>query len=441
MKLIYGIKDKPKFSALVAFALQQMLAIIAGTAAVPNIVGQGLSPSAALFGAGASTIVYLLFTKFKSPVFLGSSFAFIGSMMAAFGGAVSMSAGYLGLIIGATFACIVYVIFAIAAKIVGTGWIGKLLPPVVMGSAVMIIGLSLSANAVSMLTTSLATTNPNLSMLCGIFSLLVTVLCSVRGGKKLSAFPFVIGISSGYIFALVFTLVGKCTGNPSLMMIDFGIYADMQWVPDFTFVTAFGGEYDFGQFGGIGGYIATLAAAYIPVACVTFAEHIADHKNLSSIIETDLLTDPGLHRTLLGDGVGSLAGALLGGCPNTTYGESIGCVAITGNASTVTILATAILSTVCSFVAPFAAFLLSIPSCIIGGICFSLYGFIAVSGFNMIKKVNLDEHKNVFIIGSMLITGVGGLTVTFGTLSLTPVACSLIIGVAANLILNIKKDR
>ena len=182
-------------------------------------------------------------------------------------------------------------------------------------------------------------------------------------------------------------------------------------------------------------YIATLAVAYIPVAFVVFAEHIADHKNLSSVINKDLLKEPGLHRTLLGDGVGSMFGAVFGGCPNTTYGESVGCVAITGNASVVTILATAIMCMVISFFGPFVTFLASIPNCVMGGVCITLYGFIAVSGLKMIKEVDLGENRNLFVVAVILISGIGGLTINFGKVALTSVACALILGIVTNAIL------
>ena len=178
-----------------------------------------------------------------------------------------------------------------------------------------------------------------------------------------------------------------------------------------------------------------------PLHFVVFAEHIADHKNISSIIESDLLEDPGLHRTLLGDGVGSMVGAFFGGCPNTTYGESIGCVAISGNASVVTILATAVLAIIASFFAPFVAFLATIPSCVMGGVCIALYGFIAVSGLKMLQNVDLGENRNLFIVSVILIAGVGGLVLKFGSVTITEVACALILGILTNLILPEKKKK
>lgn len=175
--------------------------------------------------------------------------------------------------------------------------------------------------------------------------------------------------------------------------------------------------------------------AYVPVAFVVFAEHIADHKNISSIVEKDLLVDPGLHRTLLGDGIGSMVGAFFGGAPNTTYGESIACVAISGNASVATITCTAVLAIVIAFLAPFATFLASIPSCVMGGVCISLYGFIAVSGLKMIQKVDLEDNRNLFVVSVILIAGIGGLTVSFGKVTITSIACALILGILTNVVL------
>ena len=430
MNLVYGIKDRPKFGQTIVFALQQLLAIMAATIAVPAIIGNGMSQTAALFGAGVGTLVYLLFTRFRSPVFLGSSFAFLGSMSTAFAGAVSAQAGYAGLIIGACFAGLVYVVIAIAVKCSGVKWVDKLMPAVVIGPTVAIIGLSLSGNAVSDLMTATAGGSSYLAILCGLVTLGVTMVCSVYGKKMLQMIPFIIGVLAGYAVALVFTLIGRATGNDALLIINLEIFKSIPWVPTFTFTEAAKGlaELD-------GGYIATIAVAYVPVAFVVFAEHIADHKNLSSIIGTDLLREPGLHRTLLGDGVGSIAGAIFGGCPNTTYGESVGCVAISGNASVVTILATAILAMLISFFGPFAAFLASIPNCVMGGMCISLYGFIAVSGLKMVQDIDLNDNRNLFVVCVILIAGIGGLTVSFGKVTITSIACALILGILTNVLL------
>ena len=449
MKLAYGVKDRPKTGQLLLFSLQQLLAILAATIAVPMIVGNGMSQSAALFGAGVGTIVYLLFTKFKSPVFLGSSFAFLGSMFAAFAGGVSMSLGYLGLIIGAVFAGLVYVVISLVVKFAGTKWIDKVMPAVVIGPTVAIIGLSLAGNAVGDLlkgsvldAAGVAVCSPFVALLCGLVTLAVTIVCSVYGKKMLKMIPFIIGILAGYVLAAIFTgfsYVGG--GNEAIRIINFELFKNMQWYPDFTFLTAFKGGYDAGEVGSVGAYIGTIAVAYIPVAFVVFAEHLADHKNISSIIEHDLLEDPGLHRTLLGDGIGSMAGALFGGCPNTTYGESVGCVAISGNASISTIFITACMAIVASFIAPFVTFLATIPSCVMGGVCIALYGFIAVSGLKMIQKVDLGDNRNLFTVSVILIAGVGGMALTIGKVTITEVACALILGILTNLLVNIKRGK
>ena len=498
MKMIYNVKDKPKFGQLIVFAFQQLLAIMAATIAVPMIVGNGMSTSAALFGAGVGTLIYVLFTKAKSPVFLGSSFAFLGAMFAAFGGAATAALGYMGLIIGALFAGLVYVVIAIIVKFAGVKWINKIMPAVVIGPIVAIIGLSLAGNAIGDLTkvnytepvdmavvqvaevdtigddgsiatipvalnedgtvnagisltqgedgSVTATTQPGspyVAIICGLITLAVVMLCSVYGKKMSRLIPFIIGILAGYAVATCFYFIGKATGNAALMVIDYSAlinnfkeisFSSFIALPDFSFLRAFGA---FGEINGA--YIGTIAAAYIPVAFVVFAEHIADHKNLSSIIEHDLLEDPGLSRTLLGDGVGSMVGAFFGGCPNTTYGESIGCVAITKNASVRTIICTAVEAIIISFIAPFVAFLSTIPSCVMGGVCIALYGFIAVSGLKMLQKVDLDDNRNLFTASVILIAGVGGFILTFGSITVTTVACALILGILTNVMLSKKQ--
>ena len=450
MKLIFNVDDKPKFNQLIVFAFQQLLAIMAATIAVPAIVGNGMSASAALFGAGVGTLVYQLFTKFRSPVFLGSSFAFIGSMCAAFAGAASMSLGYLGLLLGALFAGLVYVVIALIVKCVGVAWINKLMPAAVIGPTVALIGLSLAGAAIKDVFSYgpqdsngafIMTGNIWVSFICAIVTFVVVILCSTYGKNMTKLIPFIIGILAGYVVALVFTVIGSVANVDALKVIDFApfkaLVADgvsiktFVALPEFSFAEAFKGVSDFEWI-----YVATVAVAYIPVAFVVFAEHIADHKNLSSIIEEDLLENPGLHRTLLGDGVGSFVGAFFGGCPNTTYGESVGCVAITRNASVATITTTAIMAILISFVSPFVAFLDSIPGCVMGGVCITLYGFIAVSGLKMIQKVDLEDHANLFTVSVILISGIGGMAMAIGKVTITAIACALILGIIVNIILH-----
>ena len=449
MKLIYNVNDKPKFGQLIIFAIQQLLAIMAATLVVPVIIGHDMSSAAALFGAGIGTLIYVAFTKKKSPVFLGSSFAFIGSMFAAFGGAASMAMGYLGIILGATFAGLIYVIISLIVKFVGVKWINKLMPAVVIGPTVSIIGLSLAGNAIGDLTSGglktaegASVASPYVALICGLVTLFVVCISSVYGKKMGKLIPFIFGILAGYATAAVFTVIGNAADIETLKVINFSYLTDLfangitinsfVQVPEFTFLTAIDGIKEIT-------YIATLLVAYVPVAFVVFAEHIADHKNISSIIEKDLLEDPGLSKTLLGDGVGSMVGAIFGGCPNTTYGESVGCVAITKNASVYTIITAAILSMLISFVSPFVAFVNSIPSCVMGGVCVALYGFIAVSGLKMVQKVDLEDNRNLFVVSAILIAGIGGLSLQFGEVQITTIACALILGILLNIVLSKKK--
>ncbi|MBQ6998111.1 MAG: hypothetical protein IJN60_07050 [Oscillospiraceae bacterium] len=258
----------------------------------------------------------------------------------------------------------------------------------------------------------------------------MVVLVATYGKKMTKLIPFIIGILAGYAVAVIFTVCG-------IPVIDFALFQNVEIfaIPDFTFMEALKGVKEID-----GAYIATVAVAYVPVAFVVFAEHIADHKNLSTIIDADLLTEPGLHRTLLGDGVGSMVGAFFGGCPNTTYGESVGCVAITRNASIITITTAAVMCIVISFFGPFVAFLDSIPGCVMGGVCITLYGFIAVSGLKMIQKVDLNQHKNLFVVASILIPGIGGMALAIGPVTLTAIACALILGIIVNLLLSKAKE-
>ncbi len=450
MKMIYGVEDKPKFGQLLIFAIQQLLAIMTATLVVPVIVGNGMSSAAALFGAGLGTLVYVLFTKKKSPVFLGSSFAFIGSMAAAFAGAVSVQAGYTGIIIGAIFAGLVYVVIAAVVKLAGVNWIDRLMPATVIGPVVAIIGLSLAGNAIGDMTKGSipdVAASPLVTVLCGFITLIVTIVSSTYGKKMGKLIPFIFGILGGYAACAIFTAIGFAMDVDALKILNTAPFAALLTegkvtletflsVPDFTISTAIKGIKEIDA-----AYIGSVAVAYIPVAFVVFAEHLADHKNISSIIEKDLLKEPGLHRTLLGDGVGSIVGALFGGCPNTTYGESVGCVAITKNASVYTIITAAILAIVISFVSPFIAFVNSIPSCVMGGVCMALYGFIAVSGLKMVQKVDLNQNKNLFVVSTILIAGIGGLTLTFGKVTLTSVACALILGIIVNLVVSKAKEQ
>jgi uracil permease len=473
---------------MIIFAIQQLLAILAATIAVPAIIGLPTQMPAAIFGAGVGTLIYQLFTKRKSPVFLGSSFAFLSSLF------VALAYGYAGIVLGSVIAGLVYVVIALIVRFVGTEWVNKLMPPVIIGPTVAVIGLSLAGNAMGDMVKSNAIAAPALpaheivgspiasynliALLCGLVTFFVVVICSTQKRRQMPRLiPFIIGIAAGYATASVFTVIGTVANIEYFKIINWqpiidnfvtaegqfrGIEAIFK-LPDFAIVEAIkelvtgSSSIDGASWliytedlqGSIANCIAVVVA-FLPVALVVFAEHIADHKNLSSIIDRDLIKDPGLARTLLGDGVGSIGGTLFGICPNTTYGESVGCVAITGNASVITITTAAIMCLCLSFFSPLMVLLQSIPSCVMGGVCLTLYGFIAVSGLKMIKDVDLNENKNLFVVSAILIAGIGGLAIqipyAFGTeggatvvnafVQVTPVATALILGIITNAVLS-----
>ena len=432
-KLIFEVDGKPSFGKLLVFAFQQVLAVLAATIAVPTIIGLPVQIPAAILGAGLGTLVYLVFTKFKSPVVISSSFAFLGAL------ANAVAFGYMGILLGGLFAGLVYVIIAIIIKFAGTRWVEKLMPPVIIGPTVALIGLSLAGAAMGdIVKASASQINGGYNLVglaCGLVTFFTVVILSVQNRFKAGRLlPFILGIAAGYAVAAIFTGIGYAANLDYFKVINYSpIIENFQNITLESFLT-------YPRFALIGGIkelsdgavsadivaaaaqngkvaqvitpvgVAEVALAFVPVAFVTFAEHIADHKNLSSIINKDLISEPGLSRTLLGDGVGSMVGTVFGICPNTTYGESVGCVAITKNASVRTIFAAALMLIVLSFLSPVTAVLRTIPNCVMGGVCLTLYGFIAVSGLKMFQQVDLNKSKNLFTVAAILISGIGGLS-------------------------------
>lgn len=436
MKLVYDINQKPPLKKNLVYAFQQLLAIMAATLLVPVLAdstGLYLNQPAALFGAGMGTLFYIFIaTRKKSPVFLGSAFAFISPLAGA------CAYGFLGIFVGSLFAGLVYVLIALIVKKTGTAWVTKLLPPVVIGPTVALIGLSLCGSAVNNLNNTAAGSYNLVAILVGLIAFFITVFASVKGTQSMKMVPFIIGILGAYVIALILTFIGRASGCEALQLVKLSAFDNVQLfkVPRFTFLGMFGAYKDATNTIGSASDVLSLFVLFAPVAFVTLAEHIADHENLSSIIGHDLITDPGLDRTLLGDGAGSIVGALFGGCPNTTYGESVGCIAITGNASVSTIAIAAVYCVLLSFFDPFVCFVNSIPTCIVGGVCIALYGFIAVSGLKMIQPVDLNDHRNLFVVAAILVCGIGGLTLNFGSVQISAIATGLIVGILVNVIFN-----
>ena len=436
MKLTYDVNQNPPLRKSLIYAFQQLLAIMAATLLVPILVdgsGTYMSQPAALCGAGFGTLFYIFIaTRKKSPVFLGSSFAFISPLA----GAVAF--GFLGIFLGAVFAGLVYVIIALIIKKTGSAWVNRLLPPVVIGPTVALIGLSLCGSAVNNLNNTAAGSYNLVAILVGVIAFIITVYASTKGSQGMKLIPFVIGILGAYVIALILTFIGRAANVEALQLVNLSAFDNMQLfkVPRFTFLGIFGAYDDAPNKIGSFADVISILVLFAPVAFVTLAEHIADHKNLSTIIDRDLITDPGLDRTLIGDGVGSIVGSFFGGCPNTTYGESVGCVAITGNASISTIAIAALYCIVLSFFDPFVCFVNSIPSCIVGGACIALYGFIAVSGLKMLQPVDLNDNRNLFVVAGILVPGIGGLTLNFGAITISSIATGLILGIIINVVFN-----
>ena len=455
MKLIYDIKDKPPVKQNLMFALQEMIAIMAATLLVPILMTQyGLpsDPAAALFGAGLGTLVYIFFTKRKSPVFLGSSFAFLG----AYSTTIAAGYGYLGIIVGVGIAAAVYVIFALIIKAVGSNWVNKLLPAAIAGPIVSLIGLSLSSTATSWMSTNGGSEYSLITIAIGLITFFAIVWASVKGNKTMQLFPFVVGIAIGYVVALVVTLIGNATGNEALQVLNFSVFTDA-FVPfrltsiiDYPKVFLIRAMETQGQYEAIDlAAFINLLLVFAPLSIVLLCEHIGDHKNVSNIINKDLITDPGLDKTLLGDGVGSFVGTVFGCCANTTYGESVACVAITGNASVSTLFYTAFGCILLSFFTPFITLINSIPKCVMGGACVALYGFIAASGLQLLSKVDLSDNRNLYPVAAIFVCGIGGLVLDFGynpatdgaLISITSLAVAMIVGIITRRICGPGKEK
>ncbi|WP_458404488.1 uracil-xanthine permease family protein [Methanobrevibacter sp.] len=415
--MILGTGDKPTPLRWILLAIQHVCAMFGATILVPIVVNTTagadiLSIPVALVSSGLGTIIYLICTRNRSPVYLGSSFAFIAPMVAgyAIGGTGSVFTALM--VVG-----IVYVIISMIIRMTGPGWINKLLPPVVVGPMIMVIGLSLAPTAISEIGLDQAVI-PWTSLVVAFVSFLATALVAVRGKGILQVIPFLIGIIVGYIVAAV------------LGLVDFSaaLTANVIEIPKFYLPFM--------------NYNLNFAAilTIVPIALVTMVEHVGDHKVLSEIIGRDLIEDPGLQRTLLGDGLATFLAAFLGGPANTTYGENTSVVGMTRVASTYVIGLAAIIAIIFAFSGHLTALLTAIPQPVLGGISVLLYGFICVNGLKILihNQVDFNNTKNVVVAATMLVLGLGGaaLSIVYGNLSISISGMSLaaIVGVLLNLL-------
>lgn len=425
--MILNAKDRPKFGKWFVLSFQHVFAFFSATVLVPILTG--LPISVALFTSGVGTLIYILCTKAKVPIYLGSSFAYIGAIVAAstaLGGSFASALTAL-LVVG-----IIYVIVAIIIKFTDTGWLHKLLPPVVIGPMIMIIGLSLAGSALGQagLITGEIRNGGWKHILVAFVSMLTVAVLALRAKGFLKVIPFLIGIAVGYVTAAAlgiidFSAVGAIAQDPK------------QWfrIPEFMFlwfrdsnVDILGSNITFYKLN----FAAALSIA--PLALVTISEHIGDHIVLGKIVGADYLEDPGLHRTLMGDGVATSFAALVGGPANTSYGENTSVVGITKVASVWVTGGAAVIAIVLSFINIFVALVASIPAAVMGGISIILYGFIASNGLKVMidSKLNMSKTRNLIIVSVMLIVGIGGAIIDFGKFQFYGMSLAVVLGILLN---------
>ena len=416
--MLYNINDRLPAKRLIVAALQQVIACFVATILIPQICGLPIAP--AMMGACLGTLIYQLFTRGQSPMFISSSGAFVAAVIGAL--ALGSAPNYTAILIGGIIVCIIYCTIGLIINKFGTAWINKVLPPVVIGPIVAVIGLNLAT-----FIPTYFQINGQYSLLgvgLGMLTLAVTALISHYGKGFIRNLPFLFAILIVYAFSALLTICG-------VPIIDFSAFQNVKWIqiPDFSFLhlTKFNWT-----------HIPQILMLFLPLSLVTCCEHISDHKALSAVIGTDLTQNPGLGHTLIGDGVASGIGCLVGSLPNTSYGESVGTTGFSKICSKYVITLAAIIMGIASFFGPLQAFLVSVPSCIFGGVASVLYGYITLSGIRTIKDNNIDlnnNNKNVIIIASILTLGVSGAVCNFGIVSIGTTALAMLIGIGLNLLL------
>ncbi len=427
-KMILGVSEKPKKGKWLALSFQHVFAMFGATILVPFLTG--LPISVALFASGAGTLIYILCTNAKVPVYLGSSFAYIGVIGAVSGFTETGVGNYASALTGLLVVGIIYAIISIIIRYVGKKWIEIALPPIVIGPMIMIIGLGLSGVAIN---------NSGLNggswkdMLTAVVAFGIVILIALKGKKFVKIIPFLFGIVGGYIFASII-------GNVDFSNLVEVITHPAQWfrIPEFMFLgwkdgsaTVLGSEITFYQIN------LTAVLTIAPLAFVTAAEHIGDHAVLSKIVGKDFLRDPGLEKTLLGDGLATAFAAMIGGPANTTYGENTSVVGMTRVASVWVIGGAAVIAMLLSFVNVFTTLISTIPASVMGGIWIILYGFIDSNGLKVLidSKVNMSNLRNLLIVASMLVIGLGGSLLQIGTFQIYDMSFAAIVGIVLNFIL------
>lgn len=415
VNLLLDVDQNPPFAKGLLLSLQHVFAMFGATILVPLILGMPVS--VALFASGLGTLIYMVATQFKVPVYLGSSFAFISAMafaMKQMNGDVSAAQS------GVVLVGLVYVVVALAVKLIGTKWIDRLLPPIVIGPMIMVIGLGLANSAVT--NAGFIKDGTVQQITVAIVTFLITAFINTKAKGFLKIIPFLFGIIGGYIVAVLFGLV------------DFTPVLEADWIAIPQLYLPFSTN---GFFKEYHWYFGPETWAILPVAVVTIAEHIGDHTVLSQICGRQFLKTPGLHRTLIGDGVATAVSAFMGGPANTTYGENTGVVGMTRIASASVIRNAALFAIGLSFLGKFTALISTIPNAVLGGMAILLYGVIASNGLKVLieKQVDFREVRNLIIASSMLVLGLGGAILELGPVTLSGTALCALAGVILNLVL------
>ncbi len=415
VNLLLDVDQNPPLAKGLLLSLQHVFAMFGATILVPLILGMPVS--VALFASGLGTLIYMVATQFKVPVYLGSSFAFISAMafaMKQMNGDVSAAQS------GVVLVGLVYVVVALAVKLIGTKWIDRLLPPIVIGPMIMVIGLGLANSAVT--NAGFIKDGTVQQITVAIVTFLITAFINTKAKGFLKIIPFLFGIIGGYIVAVLFGLV------------DFTPVLEADWIAIPQLYLPFSTN---GFFKEYHWYFGPETWAILPVAVVTIAEHIGDHTVLSQICGREFLKTPGLHRTLIGDGVATAVSAFMGGPANTTYGENTGVVGMTRIASVSVIRNAALFAIGLSFLGKFTALISTIPNAVLGGMAILLYGVIASNGLKVLieKQVDFREVRNLIIASSMLVLGLGGAILELGPVTLSGTALCALAGVILNLVL------
>ena len=415
VNLLLDVDQNPPFAKGLLLSLQHVFAMFGATILVPLILGMPVY--VALFASGLGTLIYMVATQFKVPVYLGSSFAFISAMafaMKQMNGDVSAAQS------GVVLVGLVYVVVALAVKLIGTKWIDRLLPPIVIGPMIMVIGLGLANSAVT--NAGFIKDGTVQQITVAIVTFLITAFINTKAKGFLKIIPFLFGIIGGYIVAVLFGLV------------DFTPVLEADWIAIPQLYLPFSTN---GFFKEYHWYFGPETWAILPVAVVTIAEHIGDHTVLSQICGRQFLKTPGLHRTLIGDGVATAVSAFMGGPANTTYGENTGVVGMTRIASVSVIRNAALFAIGLSFLGKFTALISTIPNAVLGGMAILLYGVIASNGLKVLieKQVDFREVRNLIIASSMLVLGLGGAILELGPVTLSGTALCALAGVILNLVL------